>query len=118
MGQTVNLLAYAFGGSNPSSPTQSPNQYYHAAEVAQSVEHQLPKLKVAGSSPVFRSNLLTKTAGRQTPAVFVLHCRKRDRRSAGLPNYAGNSNKLQINYLPPAIKINQVKTLEKRLATD
>ncbi len=22
MGQTVNLLAYAFGGSNPSSPTQ------------------------------------------------------------------------------------------------
>ncbi len=25
------------------------------AEVAQSVEHQLPKLRVAGSSPVFRS---------------------------------------------------------------
>ena len=23
MGQTVNLLAYAFGGSNPSSPTNS-----------------------------------------------------------------------------------------------
>ena len=31
MGQTVNLLAYAFGGSNPSSPTQ--------AEVAQLIEH-------------------------------------------------------------------------------
>ena len=25
MGQTVNLLAYAFGGSNPSSPTQLTN---------------------------------------------------------------------------------------------
>ena len=27
----------------------------HHAKVAQSVEHQLPKLRVAGSSPVFRS---------------------------------------------------------------
>ena len=36
MGQTVNLLAYAFGGSNPSLPTE-------IAEV------------VAGLSPVFRS---------------------------------------------------------------
>ncbi len=34
MGQTVNLLAYAFGGSNPSLPT---NTEY--AEVAQLVEH-------------------------------------------------------------------------------
>ena len=25
MGQTVNLLAYAFGGSNPSSPTKKSN---------------------------------------------------------------------------------------------
>ena len=32
MGQTVNLLAYAFGGSNPSLPTEF-------AEVAQSIEH-------------------------------------------------------------------------------
>ena len=39
MGQTVNLLAYAFGGSNPSLPTK-------IAEVAQ---------LVAGLSPVFRS---------------------------------------------------------------
>ncbi len=31
MGQTVNLLAYAFGGSNPSSPTLF-------AEVAQLIE--------------------------------------------------------------------------------
>ena len=32
MGQTVNLLAYAFGGSNPSLPTKF-------AEIAQLVEH-------------------------------------------------------------------------------
>ena len=28
MGQTVNLLAYAFGGSNPSLPTQKSNPIY------------------------------------------------------------------------------------------
>ena len=33
MGQTVNLLAYAFGGSNPSLPTKK------IAEVAQLIEH-------------------------------------------------------------------------------
>ena len=48
MGQTVNLLAYAFGGSNPSPPT--PN-----AEIAQLVEHDLAKVGVASSSLVFRS---------------------------------------------------------------
>ena len=48
MGQTVNLLAYAYGGSNPSLPTQ-------IAEVAQLVEHQPSKLRVAGSNLVFRS---------------------------------------------------------------
>lgn len=48
MGQTVNLLAYAFGGSNPSLPTKN-------AEVAQLIEHQPSKLRVAGSNLVFRS---------------------------------------------------------------
>ena len=57
MGQTVNLLAYAFGGSNPSLPTK-------IAEVAQLVEHQLPKLRVAGLSPVFRSFFLAVIAQR------------------------------------------------------
>ena len=49
MGQTVNLLAYAYGCSNPSLPTQ-------IAEVAQLVEHQPSKLRVAGSNLVFRSS--------------------------------------------------------------
>ena len=47
-GQTVNLLASAFAGSNPALPTS-------IAEVAQLVEHQPSKLNVAGSNPVFRS---------------------------------------------------------------
>ena len=52
MGQTVNLLVYTFGGSNPSSPTKF---FHNVAEVAQSIEHQPSKLRVAGLSPVFRS---------------------------------------------------------------
>ena len=70
MGQTVNLLAYAFGGSNPSLPTTKKGgnvvetylkQHYRLffksakAEVAQLVEHQPSKLRVAGSNLVFRS---------------------------------------------------------------
>ena len=53
MGQTVNLLAYAFGGSNPSPPTQieqrkhlrkkrskcAGNLHKDFAEVAQLIEH-------------------------------------------------------------------------------
>ena len=52
MGQTVNLLAYAFGGSNPSSPTLL---LLFNAEVAQLIEHQPSKLRVASLSLVFRS---------------------------------------------------------------
>ncbi len=52
MGQTENLLAFAFGGSNPSPPTSYIIEY---AEVAQSIEHSPSKLGVAGLSPVFRS---------------------------------------------------------------
>ena len=51
MGQTVNLLVFTFGGSNPSSPTLI---FY--AEVAQLVEHNLAKVGVASSSLVFRSH--------------------------------------------------------------
>ena len=50
MGQTVNLLAYAFGGSNPSPPTT-----INLAEIAQLVEHDLAKVGVASLSLVFRS---------------------------------------------------------------
>ena len=56
MGQTVNLLAYAFGGSNPSSPTI-------IAEVAKLVEHQPSKLRVASSNLVFRSKVSRCSSG-------------------------------------------------------
>ena len=46
MGQTVNLLAYAFGGSNPSLPT-----YYYSCCYSSAVEHFLGKEEVPGSSP-------------------------------------------------------------------
>ena len=52
LGQTVNLLAYAFVGSNPALPTFKKPKI---AGVAQSVEHQPSKLRVAGSSLVSRS---------------------------------------------------------------
>ena len=65
MDLTVNQAAYAFGGSNPSLPTFS-NLMFVAlcekipsnAEVAQLIEHQPSKLRVAGLSPVFRSEPL------------------------------------------------------------
>ena len=37
MGQTVNLLVFTFGGSNPSVPTS--NTHNEVAEVAQLIEH-------------------------------------------------------------------------------
>ncbi len=52
MGQTVYLLSYDFGGSNPSSPTIGITLF---AKIAQLIEHNLDKVGVAGSSPVFRS---------------------------------------------------------------
>tara|TARA_Y100001960_G_scaffold199359_1_gene208656 strand:+ start:23124 stop:23591 length:468 start_codon:yes stop_codon:yes gene_type:complete len=64
MHQTVNLAAKAFGGSNPSLPTAYfsdfsgnwiTNSKERYAVVAQLVEHQPSKLRVAGSSPVRRS---------------------------------------------------------------
>ena len=55
MGQTVNLLAYAFGGSNPSPPTENEH-----AEIAQLVEHNLAKVGVASSSLVFRSTYMVR----------------------------------------------------------
>jgi hypothetical protein len=48
-GQTVNLLAYAFGGSNPPLPT------IPSGGNSSAVERQPSKLGVAGSNPVSRS---------------------------------------------------------------
>ena len=55
-GQTVNLLAYAFGGSNPPLPTIC------SGGNSSAVERQPSKLGVAGSNPVSRS----RSASRRT----------------------------------------------------
>lgn len=44
------------GGSNPSTPTNARALFEHFADVAQLVARHLAKVKVAGSSPVIRSN--------------------------------------------------------------
>jgi hypothetical protein len=51
--QTVNLPAYAFGGSNP--PLSTSGNDNDGAGIAQLVEREPSKLGVAGSSPVSRS---------------------------------------------------------------
>ncbi len=62
-GQTVNLLANAFGGSNPPLPTTLPGSTRmcettteeHERGNSSAVERQPSKLGVAGSNPVSRS---------------------------------------------------------------
>ena len=53
--QTVNLPAYAFGGSNPPLSTSMIVSSMGRAGIAQLVEREPSKLGVAGSSPVSRS---------------------------------------------------------------
>jgi hypothetical protein len=55
-GQTVNLLAHAFGGSNPPLPTIV-GKGEHARGNSSAVERQPSKLGVAGSNPVSRSTI-------------------------------------------------------------
>jgi hypothetical protein len=54
-GQTVNLLAYAFGGSNPPLPTT-----FMTGGNSSAVERQPSKLGVAGSNPVSRSSFASR----------------------------------------------------------
>ena len=77
-GQTVNLLAYAFGGSNPPLPTIATRDAWPALSVAglsqegvaatggnsSAVERQPSKLGVAGSNPVSRSTVSVSRARR------------------------------------------------------
>ena len=69
-GADCKSAVYDFGGSNPSAPTivqrtirKQPRRLKRIrldvinAKIAQLVEHDLAKVGVAGSSPVFRSRL-------------------------------------------------------------
>ena len=66
--QTVNLPAYAFGGSNPPLSTifdEGPGR----AGIAQLVEREPSKLGVAGSNPVSRSSF-QRPAGAAVIGIF------------------------------------------------
>ena len=59
-GLTVNQLAEAFGGSNPSPPTPGMFRAARQALIAQSVEHVLGKNGVMGSNPIEGSDADTE----------------------------------------------------------
>ena len=52
---TKDLKSFGYCSCAGSSPASSTEFFRHNAEVAQLVEHNLAKVRVAGSSPVFRS---------------------------------------------------------------
>ena len=54
------------------------------AEIAQLVEHQLPKLRAAGSNPVFRSSKYNGRGHRNSDAFFFMHCNSRKFTSRGV----------------------------------
>ena len=81
-GQTVNLLAYAFGGSNPPLPTTDPGGNSSA------VERQPSKLGVAGSNPVSRS-MVAYSAHVAQSAERVLG---KDEVSGSIPDMGSISN--------------------------
>jgi hypothetical protein len=64
-GQTVNLLAYAFGGSNPPLPTMFMvgRAMDDVCGNSSAVERQPSKLGVAGSNPVSRSKRIRGAHG-------------------------------------------------------
>ena len=84
-GQTVNLLAYAFGGSNPPLPTTigaSTNDLRRGNSSA--VERQPSKLGVAGSNPVSRSTF--STGERAHVAQLVEHALGKGEVSGSIPD--------------------------------
>jgi hypothetical protein len=79
-GQTVNLLAYAFGGSNPPLPTMRFGPSAGDVDVkdasrestggnSSAVERQPSKLGVAGSNPVSRSMVWRAAGGWEVPPL-------------------------------------------------
>src|SRR5262245_30910404 len=80
-GQTVNLLAHVFGGSNPPLPTTFCVARDYAAYVpggnSSAVERQPSKLGVAGSNPVSRSTRWMSARGEVTLRAHVAQSAER-----------------------------------------
>ena len=92
-GQTVNLLAYAFGGSNPPLPTTISDLRtttifetgaYGKGGNSSAVERQPSKLGVAGSNPVSRSTF--STGERAHVAQLVEHALGKGEVSGSIPD--------------------------------
>ena len=92
-GQTVNLLANAFGGSNPPLPTTSGDltdieRGRTTGGNSSAVERQPSKLGVAGSNPVSRSS---RQAGSVDTAIGRAHVAQLAERVLGKDEVSGSS---------------------------
>ena len=89
-GQTVNLLAYAFGGSNPPLPTTDGHGSRHeTCGNSSAVERQPSKLGVAGSNPVSRSR--TTEANFAHVAQLAEHALGKGEVSGSIPDMGSSS---------------------------
>jgi hypothetical protein len=94
-GQTVNLLAHAFGGSNPPLPTTfwvveaaRNRRVERASGNSSAVERQPSKLGVAGSNPVSRSS---RQVGSDGTARRRAHVAQSAERVLGKDEVSGSS---------------------------
>ena len=101
--QTVNLPAHAFGGSNPPLSTSAARRAEglgaarrrrvreRHAGIAQLVEHQPSKLRVAGSNPVSRSTCRMHSGGVAHVAQLVEHVLGKDEVTGSIPVVGSSS---------------------------
>src|SRR5688572_33431008 len=112
-GQTVNLLAYAFGGSNPPLPTTIANLRttlfetgaYGKGGNSSAVERQPSKLGVAGSNPVSRSIVATAfSTARTVGGLFQMdsaHVAQLAEHALGKGEVSGSIPDMGSRYLSP-----------------
>ena len=85
-GQTVNLLANAFGGSNPPLPTICAHAEAGIRGNSSAVERQPSKLGVAGSNPVSRSRMTAALGIRAHVAQLAEHALGKGEVSGSIPD--------------------------------
>ena len=113
-GQTVNLLAYAFGGSNPPLPTTIAGI---AGGNSSAVERQPSKLGVAGSNPVSRSRVAVRDEAEQPAHVAQLaeHALGKGEVSGSIPDMGSISNRrVESTMARSRVKPEQVRVNRER----
>src|SRR5215475_8940785 len=102
-GQTVNLLAYAFGGSNPPLPTTFDAGAVKNCGNSSAVERQPSKLGVAGSNPVSRSRTWSDTKNsRAHVAQLAEHALGKGEVSGSIPDMGSTSMASEMKATPRA----------------